>query len=163
LRQTDWRAHLVGAVAIAALAYDAEAMRGLWTAVDKGSWVTPQLAAAAFLRDPTFTDHARGRLRSGCPIDTSPYSGLSVVARHSLTGPGGTIERSAKAAASLFRLLELLPQRPDWLTEAATADLANLLKKDTDSSAQIAEEWLAGLKRHLTGLGLATADGLSQA
>ena len=156
LRQTDWRPHLVGAVAIATLAHDPEATRELWSAIDKGSWVTPQLAAAAFLCDPRFADHARERLRLGCPIDTSACARLPALEGHISAGPAGRVERSAKTAASLVRLLERLPQQPDWFTsEATSVNLQNLLKRDMDSSAEIAEGWLARLKSHLARLGCA--------
>ena len=68
----------------------------------------------------------------------------------------GRVERSAKTAASLVRLLERLPQQPDWFTsEATSVNLQNLLKRDMDSSAEIAEGWLARLKSHLARLGCA--------
>jgi len=89
---------------------------GAVSAIDKGSWVTPQLAVAAFLRDPMFADHAQECLRSGCLIDASACAGLPALERHVSTGPAGTVERSAKTAASLVRLLEPLPHQPDWLT-----------------------------------------------
>src|SRR5579862_6862945 len=52
LRQPNWRPHVVAAVALSVLPYDAETGRELWAAFDAGSWVAPQLGAAAFLRDP---------------------------------------------------------------------------------------------------------------
>jgi hypothetical protein len=134
LRDVNWRPHLVGAVAIATLASDSKVNDELWTAIDRGSWVTPQLVAVAFLRDPMFADRAQERLRPGYSVDTSRLAGLSSLERHSFCGPGGSVERSAKTAASLVRLLGLLPQRPDWLIEvASSAAMANLLDKDIDS------------------------------
>jgi hypothetical protein len=147
LRQINWRSHLVAAVALATLPGSTEANYELWNAIDKGSWVTPQLAAVAFLRDPMFACRARVRLRSGCPVDALHATKVSAAERHSSTGPGGSVERSAKTAASLVALVGLL-RETDWLVvEAASADLMNLLDKDVDSSGMIAERWL----RRLTG------------
>jgi hypothetical protein len=154
LRQPNWRPHIVGAVALATLAHDPEATRELWSAIDKRSWVTPQLAAAAFLCDPTFADHARERLRLSRRLDTSACARLPALERHISVGPAGRVEPSAKAAAALVRLLELLPHPPDWLSvEAASLDLQNLIKRDRDSSAELAEQWSVGLKNHLGRLG----------
>ena len=145
LRQNNWRSHLVAAVALATLPSNTEANIELWNAIDKGSWVTPQLAVVGLLRDPMFADRARETLRSGCSVDASQAARLSAAERHSSTGPGGRVERSAKTAASLVALVGLLPET-DWLVaEAASADLMNLLDKDIDSSGMIAERWLKKL------------------
>ena len=155
LRESNWRPHLVGAVAIATITHKREATRELWSAIDRGSWVTPQLAVAAFMRDPMFVDNARERLRSGCLVDMSACARLPALERHILLGPTGPAARSAKTVASLIRLSGLLPQRPDWLSvEAAPLDLQNLLKKDLDSSGDMAERWLSRLNDHLIRLGV---------
>src|ERR1700691_4459567 len=52
LNESNWRPHLVSAVAIALLPDNPKTIRQLWAAIDRDSWVTPQLAAVAFLRDP---------------------------------------------------------------------------------------------------------------
>lgn len=104
LRQGYWRPHLVSAVAVATLAPDAQANRDLWAAIDSGSWVTPQLAAVAFLRDPMFASQAWERLQAGGRVGTSRSAGLTVPERHVSTGPGGAVELSAKAG----------PHSSDW-------------------------------------------------
>ncbi len=122
--QSDWRPHLVGAVALSALRYDPESLRKLWAAIDRESWVTPQLAVAAFIRDPAFGDQAGARIRSR--------------------------SRSAKTVASLAYLAGRFSFRPDWLsTELLNADLIGLLAKDVDGSAEIAERWLTRLQELL--------------
>jgi len=147
----------VGAVAIATLPQDHEANNELWAAIDSGSWVTPQLAAVAFLRDPMFADHAWERLRSGCRVNTFRSAGVSAVERHISGCPGGSVKRSAKTAASLVRLVGLLPQQPAGLiAQASTPDLVSLVSKDIDSSGSIAEGWLKILKKNLVDLGVAT-------
>jgi hypothetical protein len=160
LDQVNRRLHLVAGVAMATLAGDPEANLALWGAIDRGSRATPQLATVAFLRDPMFADHARERLRSGCPVNTSRLARLGAAEGHSATGPGGSVRRSAKMAASLVRLVGLLPQPTDWFTtETSSANLMNLLNKDVDLSWQIAEHWLQMMKQKLVELGVATADG----
>jgi hypothetical protein len=121
---SDWRPHLVGAVALSALPYVQESSGKLWEAIDRRSWVTPQLAVAAFIRDPAFADQAGARVRSRSSC--------------------------AKTAASLAYLAGRLSFRPDWLdTELLKADLIGLLAKDVDGSAEIAEHWLTRLKELL--------------
>lgn len=157
LDQVNWRFHLVAGVAMATLASNPEANLALWSAIDRGSWATPQLATVAFLRDPMFADHVRERLRSGCRVDATRSARLGAAEGHSATGPGGSVQRSAKMAASLVRLL---PQPPDWFTsETSSANLMNLVNKDIDLSGQIAEHWLQMLKQKLVELGVTTADG----
>jgi hypothetical protein len=158
LRGNDWRPNLVGAVAMATLTHDPEANNELWDAIDRGSWVTPQLAAVAFMRDPMFGDRARERLRSGCLADISRVAPLAAAARHTSTGAGGSVERSEKTAASLVKLAGLLPQKPDWLIAATSSpEMIKLLSKDIDASGLIAEGWLKALKEKLARLGVALA------
>jgi hypothetical protein len=151
--QPDWRPHLVAAVALAAFGYDENTLIKLWSAFDSGSWVTPQLAAVAYLRDPDFAENARVRVRARCPVNDSRVSSMSPLEQHMAAGPAGGRERSAKAAASLVKLLHLLPQQPDWLaTELASPDLAALLAEDIDRADKIASGWLAGLRAVLKSL-----------
>jgi len=147
LDKPDWRPHLVAAVALAALGYDENTFIKLWAAFDSGSWVAPQLAAVACLRDPNFADHARVRINSRCPVNDSRMNSMSPLERHVSEGPAGTGQRSAKAAASLISLLRLLHQQPEWLTaELLSPDLAALLSADIDQSGTIATGWSSNLK-----------------
>ncbi len=149
----DWRPHLVGAVALTALPYNRQACSKLWEAFDAGSWVTPQLAATAFLCDPTFPIQAGDRIRSRCPVNRSRLVGQPALERHIASGPAGIAQRSAKAASSLVRLARLLASRPDWLDdELASPDLTDLLAADIDHSAEIAQHWLNDLKALSIGL-----------
>src|SRR5688572_24296551 len=54
LAEPNWRPHLVAAVAAIVSGFDAETANLLWRRLDRGSWVTPQIAAALFLVDPDF-------------------------------------------------------------------------------------------------------------
>jgi hypothetical protein len=149
----DWRPHLVGAVALTARPYNKQACSKLWEAFDAGSWVTPQLAVAAFLCDPTFSIQAGNRIRSRCPVNRSRLVEQPALDRHISSGPAGISQRSAKAASSLVRLAGLLASRPEWLDdELASPDLTDLLATDIDHSAEIAQHWLDNLKVLSIGL-----------
>ena len=155
LDDANWRPHIVAAVAVSALEYDHKSVASLWAAFDAGSWVTPQLAVAACLRDPNFSESARVRILARCPIEPSRLSSMSPVQRHSATGPAGARARSAKAAASLVQLASVLRAIPQWLTtERSAPDLVALLSEDVDGSAKIAEDWLDKLRAILKALGI---------
>jgi len=154
--EANWRPHLVGGVALCVLGYDRTAFAKLWSAFDTGSWVTPQLAVVAHLRDPDFSDQARVRVQARCPVNPSRLTLRSPLERHIDFGPAGAHERSAKAANALIYLLNLFgPQ--DWLTtDLASPDLTALLSRDRDNASAIAEAWLVSLKTVLRSLAIKT-------
>jgi hypothetical protein len=115
LDESNWRPHIVAAVAVAALRYDPQSMQQLWVAFDAGSWVAPQLAVAAYLRDPNFCELAKTRILTRCPLKSSRLTSLRPLEHHLAAGPSGARPRSAKAAASLICLASRLAPTPDWL------------------------------------------------
>jgi hypothetical protein len=141
LEDRNWRPHLVGGVALCALSYDVGAFSKLWRAIDTGSWVTPQLVVVAFMRDPNFVREATSRLEKLCPVDPSPLLQMDPLERHSAAGPAGSRHRSAKAAASLFRLLQSKAAAPSTGL-GGNDELQKLIQDDFDNSGGIAEEWL---------------------
>jgi hypothetical protein len=149
----NWRPHLVAAVALSASSCDERAFVKLWAAFDSGSWVSPQLAVAAYLRDPNFCNRARARIESLCPVNASQLISTSPLERHVSAGPAGVVHRSAKAAASLVHLVS--HRENEWLTSAlSSAELAALLSEDRDYSAQIAQNWLDTLTAILADLNI---------
>jgi hypothetical protein len=143
----NWRPHLVGAVALADLDYDASSFVKLWRAIDTGSWVTPQLTVAAFLRDTNFVLHAQTRLENFCPIDTTLLFSTTPLERHFAAGLAGGRHRSAKMAAALIHLLRLMQQIPDWLAPTLEVpELQKLVKDDFDNSGELAETWLTEIR-----------------
>jgi hypothetical protein len=153
LEQTDWRPHLVAAVALSVLDYDSKSIRKLWAAIDAGSWVTPQLAVAAFLKDPGFSEAARVRIEARCPVETCWPFAASSPEQDASAGPAEKPIRSAKAAASLVRLVGLLPASPEWLAaEQSSPDFIDLLSEDVDLSGEITESWLVTLATMLQSL-----------
>ena len=155
LDELNWRPHLVAAVAVSAQEYDHTSMAKLWATFDSGSWVAPQLAVAAYLRDPSFLELARVRILARCPLEPSRLTSMTPLERHVAAGPGGERARSGKAAASLVRLVGLLRPSPEWLAiELSSSDLVALLAEDVDESAQITETWLAELSALLRALNI---------
>ena len=143
LEESNWRPHLVAAVAVIVSGFDPEAARLLWHRLDCGSWVTPQIAAALFLIDPDFPAQTRARLEVRCPVNSSELLLMTQIERHSATGPAGTIHRSAKAAAALLQLAQMATPVPTWVQDMRAAnDMQVLLAQDIDGSDEIAESWL---------------------
>lgn len=154
LDQLNWRLQIVAAVALSALKYEDTSMTSLWAAFDLGSWVIPQLAVTAYLRDPDFLGHARVRIALRCPLDPSPLLSATPIERHIAAGPAGGRRRSAKAAASLVQLVSILRPTPYWFAkDRLSPDLIALLSEDVDRSAQIVENWLSRLKSLLKVVG----------
>lgn len=142
----NWRPHLVGAIALVLDDARHLPIAGLWRAVDSGSWVTPQLVVSAYLVDSGFPDQCRKRLARAAPV--SPPAGLSPIERHSATGPGSIRHRSAKLLASLIAVGCLVPSLTSWIGQARSKpEIASLIAEDIDDSGNIAEGWLAAVKR----------------
>ena len=60
--KANWRPHLVGAMALLLDGGRASGIDALWRAIDRGSWVNPQLVVAAYFRDPNFSIAALTRI-----------------------------------------------------------------------------------------------------
>jgi hypothetical protein len=132
------------------------AFKKLWDAFDAGSWVTPQKAVAAYLRDPDFSGQARTRVQARCPIDVSRLTTYDPLERHLAFGRAGPLERSAKAASALIYLLNLFGPS-DWLkTELASPDLTALMAAGWDHASVIAKAWLESLKAILKSIAINT-------
>ena len=143
LAETNWRPHLVAAVAVFVLGCHRDAVRLLWHRIDTGSWVTPQIGATLFEVDPDFSAQARKRLETGCPLDASDLIAMSPIERHSATGPADIVHRSAKPARSLLHLVQMISPRRVWMDDLrASTDLQSLLGEDIDGSDAITDGWL---------------------
>lgn len=140
LREPDWRPHLVGAVA-SFFRRSPPCIQQLWSTLDTGSWVAPQLAAVLSLIDQAFIDHALERLTTGCQL-TDVYSFDSPVERHIAHGPAGNYHRSAKNAAALASLLRFDYPSDERLGQlASNSEVAQLITDDFDDSGNIAASW----------------------
>ena len=148
LEEPDWRGHVFACLAVPLSLDPARFVPSLWSAVDEGSWVTPQLVALASFVDPSFEDAAWERLIARCPV--APRRRLPPPLDHTMRGPGGALHRSAKAAASLLAMLPTGDQSPLALSGARA-----LAQHDIDRSGEIAIEWLAQLRAGLEYYGWA--------
>lgn len=63
--QFGWRVQLVGACVVECGGLDAETAQTLWSAIDAGSWVSPQLVVAAARNDLRFVERALPALAKG--------------------------------------------------------------------------------------------------
>lgn len=143
LTEPNWRPHLVASVAAIVTGGHTTTAQELWDRIDAGSWVTPQIAVALYLVDSNFASQARTRLEAGCALDISELIDMTPAERHSAAGPAGEFHRSAKAAAALLRLLEMISPAPAWLNDLrASESVKGLVAQDLDDSAGIAERWL---------------------
>jgi hypothetical protein len=142
LADLNWRPTLVAAVAAAFLPPDPRITDALWHRFDTGSWVVPQMAVVLAAIDSDFELHARQRLESHCPLDSSELRALTMVKRHSAAGPAGGTERSAKAASVLQAILSPKDPRPEWFELIlASAEHQRLVALDIDSAGSIAQRW----------------------
>jgi len=148
LADSNWRPHLVAAVAAIVCGHDSAATKWLWHRFDTGSWVTPQIGVALYLVDRDFEAQSRLRLEAGCPVDVSDLMLMAGVERHSAAGPAGNVERSAKAAATLLQLLRMSSPVPIWVERVSDSEnLRTLLAQDIDASATITESWLHRIQK----------------
>ncbi len=138
----NWRPQLVGAVAMELGAAKEESRAALWRAFDSGSWVSPQLAAVAFLVDDDFERQARLRIEAGCPINRERLEGLDWIVRHSAAGPISFSAHSSKALSSLVALSQRLPHA-SWLAPLLErGDIQQSIQSDRDGGGRIAVRWL---------------------
>jgi hypothetical protein len=156
LAENDWRPHLVAAAAILIQKkLPSKVYENLWRAFDKGSWVSPQLAVVAWLRDSNFEVSAKQRIHNGCPQNTKQIDELSPIERHVIAGPASNSGRSAKALAALIYLVGLSEGANGWLMQELQRDeIKTLLKQDEDFGGTIAEKWLSSLRLKSSNLGL---------
>jgi hypothetical protein len=146
LEDRNWRPHLVAAVAVIVSGFQSATVKQLWSRLDSGSWVTPQIATTLFLVDPDFATQAHIRLTAGCPVDPNQPP-MDPLERHSATGPARTVERSAKCTAALLYLASMLTPVPNWLQEVqASAEIQVLLAQDVDNASDIVDGWLRRIR-----------------
>lgn len=130
LQEVNWRPHLVGAIAV--LLEPKLDCRLLWGAIDRGSWVIPQLVITAAFVDPMFRKRARERVDVPGPI-----------------GSDGHAARHAKMLASVVTMSAELPDLAEWRAgiledERIKAILA--LDASSNDAGKIVTRWLAALR-----------------
>jgi hypothetical protein len=141
-----WRDHLVAATA-AALGHLEEKSSKLWECFDRGTWVSPQVAAALSAVDPNFVPHAAVR------------AGVAVRKGAALLATGEEEQRLeyidlCKDVSSLYAFLRSVPSKGNFLGEEIEAGCALMAADDYDNGGEIATSWLASLSDYGILLGL---------
>jgi hypothetical protein len=142
LRDKNWRAQLVGAVATYYFR-SASTIEQTWRALDAGSWVSPQLAAVLSLIDDRFIVRSVDRLTDLCHVRQYPEYWIdSPIERHVAQGPGGLHYRACKTAAAVWAILRENAPHSQKLAEIdANAEIQQLVASDRDGAAKIATNW----------------------
>lgn len=144
---SNWRPHLVGAVALLLDQGETLNRELLWRAVDGGSWVIPQLIATAVFIDPSFPEKARTRAAELCPVAVPV--GLTPAERHSAMGPESVYGRSAKMLASLIAASAAIPSLARWRADLQREPhIEQLLEADKwNSSNKIVDSWMSNVRK----------------
>jgi hypothetical protein len=154
LIDANWRPHLVACIAYFLDEHPRLDCRLLWSAMDAGSWVTPQLAVTACYADDDFVGRACDRVARRCPVRVP--IGLTPVERHVATGPQGSAGRSAKMFVSLLTACEEIPALASWIAGVrADPEVLPLLDAEmSDGAAAIVARWRSSLRLRFGERGL---------
>ncbi|MBX3166586.1 MAG: hypothetical protein KF760_04205 [Candidatus Eremiobacteraeota bacterium] len=157
LLSEGWRPALVACAALQGRSSPA-LLDLLWKALDRGSWVAPQMAITLWMLDERFAERARQRLSPGWAVMPEPErDGLSGPEVHVIHGPAGTNSLSSKTRVSLMTVLAHDQAGRDWLLEnIAKADaLQDVLVDDAwDGSARLVARWARAIANCLEVPGL---------
>jgi hypothetical protein len=147
LAAADWRPQIVGAASVVALGANASRLAALWGAVERPSWVSPQLAAAASLADPAFGVQSRRVIESALAAALVPAAEIAWNNRHSALGGESDEAHLDKRVAALVRLNEARSIRPDWIDALlGREDVQACLARDRAGGGAIATRWEAGMR-----------------
>ncbi len=120
----NWQAHLVASAAIALGVVSDESITALWQAFDRGSFVSPHLAAVAALVDDDFQTKAKQRLMKNDPFSANG---------------------DAKALPALLALSLQNAEGNAWAKEFSKRfDVRLMLGRDRDDGGRIALDWQIG-------------------
>jgi hypothetical protein len=114
LNEPNWRGHLTAAVAlvISEKAATKKVVEALWEALERGSWVSPQLAVCLSYIDPNFSLQAKACIERCCSVlaRRAARSDEATGRPRIQDAPAGLISRCVKAITTfLKRWLELSP------------------------------------------------------
>ena len=130
-----WRPQLVGVAAMVAGAATRTTVEALWVALAEPSFVSPQLAVAAYLLDPDFEVRARSRIANGCRVDPHRL-------REKYPDEDWPASPDAKQLAAMIALCSRLPHAT-WLADlASSAEVRAILGEARYDSSGIALGWL---------------------
>ncbi len=156
LAEMNWRPHLVAAIAYLLDGPSRLPSDSLWSAIDAGSWVVPQLVVTAFFTDRDFASRAALRLDRCCPISPlGAYERLSPAEQHTVGhAPSGKLAASLLALAA--EVPELRAREGVWRAEP---EIRALLDRDAswDSSEEITAGWSARIRACFSQRGVVLA------
>jgi hypothetical protein len=139
LRDGNWRSHLAPIVAYAARGIpDSDITRGLWGAVQQGSWVSPQIIVVLSLMDDDFLPHLSNLFHQGIALEER-----DPLIAHVTAGPGNDQSRLGKMANAVLGLYPNMRHDQAWTALVAAAP------HDFDQADQLAVRWKQSLKQML--------------
>jgi len=163
LLSEGWRPALVACTALQGRSSPA-LLDLLWEALDRGSWVAPQMVVTLWMLDERFQERARHRLLHACPVRPEPErKQLSGPEIHVIHGPAGTDSLSAKTRVSLMTAMAHDQAGRDWLlANLSAADaLGDVLVKDAwDGSARLVARWAKAIEAFVDVPGLQVSENV---
>jgi hypothetical protein len=137
LADRNWRPNLVAATAILFHPRDGRFAAPLWSALDEGSWVSPQIAVVLSLHDADFVPRAIDRVERRCPLAPGRWE-------RAVGTP------NAKALSALVALLD--DTAPDEAARLRSdPDIAALIDLPYEEGHRIAKSWRERIVPHLLG------------
>lgn len=130
-----WRPQLVGVAAMIAGAATPATVEALWVALAEPSFVSPQLAVAAYLLDPDFEVRARSRIANGCLVEPNRL-------RERSPDQVWPAYQDAKQLAAIIALCTRLPHAAWLADQVASAEIRAILGEARDDGGGIALGWL---------------------
>lgn len=139
----DWRDHLSAAVSFYLCPHHHDhppILTALWGALERGSWVSPQLLVVLSQRDPDFSAKLERLLTRG----VRPKSAGHPMLDHVVQGPGNDDSRLGKVANAALGLAAEGLWRSSREVETRARELA---VHDYDQADEIAASWFQSLQR----------------
>ena len=147
LHESNWRSHLVGAIAALLLGNEYNFSDSLWYAFDRGSWVQPQLAVTASYTDPQFSENAISRLNTGCLVRVKKNWWRCALQKISGRNFDLASKRSAKGVASLLAVCGSFPAiEAQMQVFGQRKDIVAILEEDERDFGELATQWKSSLE-----------------
>jgi len=141
LNSPNWRTQLIATIAILYLEENEELILKLWNAFDQGSWVSPQIAVALFLKDKNFRERATERINNLCEINDD-----SVKKRWKNAGIK-PVPRTSKGLISLMVLCEQMPSLKPWTeNKFKSPEILEILGPNSNQIKELCLNWMKDIK-----------------
>ncbi len=133
LQVRNWRPHLIGCLAAFLLPKNPLIITELWSAFDRSSWVSPQIAATLSIVDENFINNALVRLSVGALIKEPSSIAIQFHQSEHIENPKGFM--------SLWGLLQGVYNCPELESENLLKFRVRLAPLDRDHSSDRALAW----------------------